>query len=174
MYALTGHPLFPRRIGSVGRPAWVLAALGMVPPALAAAAPGLPWPDTPLARLEALALIQTLNSQILASPSATRSLQNWCRAHALAEPPQIVAHPLPARGGARDLPARHSRLCPSPTARCRALGARVTHDEVNIPVPHRTAGHDGLPRAGGRGQAECRWAQGARGFPACYCLQGLG
>lgn len=53
-----------------------------------------PWPDTFLARLEALALIQTLNADILASRSATRSLEDWCRDHRLADPPQILAYPI--------------------------------------------------------------------------------
>jgi len=35
------------------------------------------WPDTPVARLEALALIQTLHADILASPSATLSLERY-------------------------------------------------------------------------------------------------
>ena len=49
------------------------------------------WPDTYISRLEALALIQTLNADILASRSATQSLENWCRDHRLAENPRIVA-----------------------------------------------------------------------------------
>lgn len=49
------------------------------------------WPDTWVARLEALALIQTLNADILASRSATQSLENWCRDHRLAQEPRIVA-----------------------------------------------------------------------------------
>jgi len=51
-----------------------------------------PWPDTFLARVAALALIQTLNADILASRSATRSLEDWCRDHRLADPPQILAY----------------------------------------------------------------------------------
>jgi chorismate-pyruvate lyase len=58
-------------------------------PLCAASAP--PWRDTPLARLEALALIQTLNAELLSSSSATRTLERWCQIHALAEPAQIVA-----------------------------------------------------------------------------------
>ena len=50
------------------------------------------WPDTPLARLEALALIQTLNAEILSSNSATLTLEHWCREHALADPAVILAH----------------------------------------------------------------------------------
>jgi hypothetical protein len=49
------------------------------------------WPDTPVARLEALALMQTLNADILASPSATLSLERWCRDHRLADEPKILA-----------------------------------------------------------------------------------
>jgi hypothetical protein len=54
----------------------------------------VPWADTPLARLEALALIQTLNADILSSASATLILERWCRDHELAPNPVIVAHRL--------------------------------------------------------------------------------
>ena len=50
------------------------------------------WTDTPVARLEALALIESLNAEILSSSSATLTLEHWCRDHALADPPQILAH----------------------------------------------------------------------------------
>ncbi|WP_295447835.1 hypothetical protein [uncultured Thiodictyon sp.] len=56
-----------------------------------------PWPDTFVARLQALALIQTLNADILASRSATRSLEGWCRDHRLAAEPKIVAHVMAAQ-----------------------------------------------------------------------------
>ena len=49
------------------------------------------WTDTPVTRLAALALIQTLNAQILSSNSATLTLEQWCREHALAQPPVILA-----------------------------------------------------------------------------------
>ena len=53
------------------------------------------WTDTPLARLEALALIQTLNGEILSSDQrATLTLEQWCRDHALADKPQVIAHPV--------------------------------------------------------------------------------
>ena len=51
-----------------------------------------PWPDTFVARLQALALIQTLNAEILSSRSATLTLENWCRDHRLAAEPKILAH----------------------------------------------------------------------------------
>ena len=49
------------------------------------------WPDTYVSRLEALALIQTLNAELLASRSATQTLEGWCRDRRLAEAPAIVA-----------------------------------------------------------------------------------
>jgi hypothetical protein len=63
----------------------VLAAQG----AAGQRAPG--WPDTYEARLQALALIQTLNAAILSSRSATATLEGWCRDHKLADTPSIVA-----------------------------------------------------------------------------------
>jgi hypothetical protein len=51
-----------------------------------------PWPDTFVSRLQALALIQTLNAEILSSRSATLSLENWCRDHQLAIDPKILAY----------------------------------------------------------------------------------
>jgi chorismate-pyruvate lyase len=56
---------------------------------LAQAAPR--WFDTFESRLEVLALMQTLNAEILASPSATQSLEKWCRDHKMAAEPVIVA-----------------------------------------------------------------------------------
>jgi chorismate-pyruvate lyase len=60
---------------------------------LARAEPTVSWPDTPLSRLEALALLETLNAEILASRSATLTLEKWCAEHGLAgaAEPKIVA-----------------------------------------------------------------------------------
>jgi chorismate-pyruvate lyase len=69
---------------------WVFSGLWSVCAAGASAPPA--WVDTPLARLEALALLATLNSEILSSRSATLTLEQWCREHALAEPAVILAH----------------------------------------------------------------------------------
>ncbi|PPE77629.1 hypothetical protein C3941_22905 [Kaistia algarum] len=50
------------------------------------------WPDTYVSRLQALALIQSLSSELLANPSATLVLDRWCAAHNLAPPgTKIVA-----------------------------------------------------------------------------------
>jgi chorismate-pyruvate lyase len=44
-----------------------------------------------LVRVEALALLQTLNADLLSHDSATLTLERWCSDHALAAPPHIVA-----------------------------------------------------------------------------------
>jgi len=49
------------------------------------------WPDTFLARVEALALIETLNATLLAARSATSTLESWCADHKLAEEAKIHA-----------------------------------------------------------------------------------
>ena len=56
-----------------------------------AAAPSARRPDSFLARLEALALLQTLNAELLSHDSATATLEHWCELHRLASPPRIVA-----------------------------------------------------------------------------------
>ena len=52
-------------------------------------------PDTFLARVEALALMETLSADILASRSATRALETWCAGHGMAEQPKIRAELIP-------------------------------------------------------------------------------
>lgn len=61
------------------------------------------WPDTPLARTQVLALLQTLNADLLSHASATLTLERWCDAHGMASPALVVAgrvrdadKPLPA------------------------------------------------------------------------------
>jgi chorismate-pyruvate lyase len=49
------------------------------------------WRDTFESRLAVLALMQSLNGEILASSSATRTLETWCGEHAMADEPKIVA-----------------------------------------------------------------------------------
>ena len=50
--------------------------------------------DDYLARVELLALLQTLNADLLSHDSATLTLERWCADHRLAEPPRIVARRL--------------------------------------------------------------------------------
>lgn len=52
---------------------------------------GSPWNESFADRVEALALIQSLNSQILSSTSATLTLEKWCRDHNMAASPKVVA-----------------------------------------------------------------------------------
>ncbi|WP_018389359.1 hypothetical protein [Ancylobacter sp. FA202] len=49
------------------------------------------WPDNADSRLAALALVQTLNADLLSHASATLTLDRWCAAHRLADKPIIVA-----------------------------------------------------------------------------------
>ena len=49
------------------------------------------WNDTFESRLEILALLQSLNVEILAGTSATRTLEAWCGEHEMADDPKIVA-----------------------------------------------------------------------------------
>jgi chorismate-pyruvate lyase len=70
-----------------------LVLIGFSAFSLAHAAVAAEWPDTFVSRLEALALVQTLNGEILASGSATAILEKWCAEHRLAgtSEPRIVA-----------------------------------------------------------------------------------
>ena len=49
------------------------------------------WQESFTARLEALALLQTLNAELLSHDSATLTLDRWCAVHQLASPAHIAA-----------------------------------------------------------------------------------
>jgi chorismate-pyruvate lyase len=73
----------------------VLLATGVCAAATAAdpsptAAPAA-WHDSFVARLEALALLQSLNADLLSHDSATLTLDRWCAAHHLADPATVTA-----------------------------------------------------------------------------------
>jgi hypothetical protein len=53
------------------------------------------WPDTFITRVEAVALLQTLNANLLSHDSATSTLERWCDVHRLASPARIVAVRIP-------------------------------------------------------------------------------
>src|SRR6202022_2925378 len=53
------------------------------------------WPDTFVTRVEAVALLQTLNANLLSHDSATLTLEHWCDVHRLASPARIVAVRVP-------------------------------------------------------------------------------
>ena len=88
----------------------------------ARSAPG--WSDSFVSRVEALALMQSLSAEVLASTSATTTLEKWCGEHRLAENPQIVAR----RINAVERP-------PTPEQRQRLQvthGERVRHRRVEL------------------------------------------
>lgn len=58
---------------------------------LLAACAAAPSRDDRLARAELLALLQTVNADLLSHDSATLTLERWCGDHHLAEPARIVA-----------------------------------------------------------------------------------
>jgi len=76
-----------------------LLLLALLVPTVACAEPAARWPDTVISRLEALALIETLNAEILASRSATFTLEKWCADHRLSggAEPKIVARQVAAK-----------------------------------------------------------------------------
>jgi len=59
--------------------------------AITSAAEPRPWPDSFAGRLEALALIESLNADLLAHDSATLTIERWCGDHRLADPARIIA-----------------------------------------------------------------------------------
>ncbi len=77
----------PRTYGKVAMAVTLLA----VGPSIASADGSPAWPDTPVMRLEALAVLQSFNADLLSHDSATLTLDRWCGAHKLASEPKIVA-----------------------------------------------------------------------------------
>jgi chorismate-pyruvate lyase len=101
-----------------------------------------PWPDTFLARVEALAIVETLNATLLAARSATFTLDKWCEDHKLGSETKIrarlvheISKPITAEQRQRlqidqDEPVkfRHVEL---------ACGSRVLSEADNWYVPSR-------------------------------------
>jgi hypothetical protein len=95
-----------------------------------------------VARLQALALVETLNAEVLASRSATLTLEAWCRDHQLAKEPAIIAELV--RGVAKTPTAeQRQRLQVTPEAEVKyrrvhlRCGNRVLSDADNWYVPER-------------------------------------
>jgi chorismate-pyruvate lyase len=77
---------------NVSRPFAALALLCITfSPSLAAAQTMPTWPDTFLARIEALALVETLNATLLGARSATFTLDKWCADHKLSAETKVRA-----------------------------------------------------------------------------------
>ena len=85
---------------------WIFLGVAIFSPPLQAAPQ---WPDTFVGRLEALTLVETLNANLLASSSATQTLETWCAAHHMAKDATLYAHL--KRGVQKPLPtAERARL----------------------------------------------------------------
>lgn len=118
----------------------VFAACLLVP-ARALEARG-PWPDTAAARRAVQDLVEALNAELLARPSATATLEAWCAAHRIADPAQVVAQrvrekegPVPTEvrallGAGPDTPVRHRRVR-------LVCGAVVLSEADNYYLPER-------------------------------------
>lgn len=120
----------------------LLIRLAILSTSVAGAAGAPSWTDTPTARLEALALIQTLNARILSSSSATLTLESWCRDHALADPAVIVARRMDNTADiATDPPRRDLQVATREKVRYRRValtcGDHVLSIAENWYVPSR-------------------------------------
>jgi hypothetical protein len=100
------------------------------------------WPDTALTRVEALAILQTLNSDLLSHDSATLTLDRWCESHQLSSPPHIVAERV--RGEDKEPTAEQRQLLglkPEDIVKYRRVrlhcGERVLSEADNWYVPSR-------------------------------------
>jgi chorismate-pyruvate lyase len=100
------------------------------------------WPDSATGRLEALALLQTFNAELLSHDSATLTMERWCGEHRMAAPAKVIAQrvvgaskPLPDELRARlaigpNEPVRYRRVL----LRC---GSHVLSEADNWYVPSR-------------------------------------
>ena len=97
------------------------------------------WPGDFVSRLEALALLQSLNADLLSHDSATATLTRWCGDHQLAPQAKIVALQVPgdvpadaqvlqALNAGPDTPIRHRRVK-------LACGDRVLSEADNWYLP---------------------------------------
>jgi chorismate-pyruvate lyase len=101
-----------------------------------------PWPDTYVGRLQALALVETINAEILASHSATLTLESWCREHDLAKEPAIVAELVKGDAKAPTAEQRQRlQVSAEDNVKYRKVqlrcGTRVLSDAENWYVPSR-------------------------------------
>jgi hypothetical protein len=114
------------------------------PAVCAAASPPQPqsWTSSFLGRVEAVAVLQTLNADLLSHDSATLTLERWCGDHQLASPPKIVASRVP---GVDKPPTSEQRreldVAPNDVVRYRRVrlmcGALVLSEADNWYVPGR-------------------------------------
>ena len=113
--------------------AWTAGSAHATPPV---------WPDTRFARLEALALLQTLNAELLSHDSATQTLEQWCGTHHLADRAQVIAQrDTGVDKAVSDLQRQLLQVGPSEAVRYRhvrlACGGVVLSQADNWYVPSR-------------------------------------
>jgi hypothetical protein len=121
---------------------WIVLLLCCLPLTAMAGDDAPAWPGDFTSRVEALALLETLNADLLSHDSATLTLERWCGAHGMAAPAKVVAEavrgaarPLPpelraALGIAADVPVKHRQVRLS-------CGGRVLSEADNWYVPAR-------------------------------------
>jgi chorismate-pyruvate lyase len=104
-------------------------------------ASSIPWRNDYTSRLTALALLQTLNADLLSHDSATLTLDRWCEAHRLASPARIVAERVRDEKMATEDVRRQLRVGPSEPVRYRHVrlhcGAHILSEADNWYVPAR-------------------------------------
>ena len=85
------------------------------------------WPDTFVGRVEALALLETFNAELLTHDSATLTLERWCDVHRLASPARILAERVPEGGplGKPLPPEQRAELRIGPAERVRYRRVRL-------------------------------------------------
>ena len=101
-----------------------------------------PWPDSFVSRLTALALLQTLNADLLSHDSATLTLERWCDTHHMVSPARIIAERL--KGADKQATAEQLQLLAASTSdavRYRRVrlhcGAYILSEADNWYVPAR-------------------------------------
>ena len=100
------------------------------------------WPNSAVGRWQARALVATLDAELLASRSATATLEKWCADHAIAAPALIRAERVPGRDRPADAEIRR-RLAVSPDEPVRhrfvrlRCGDKVLSEADNWYVPSR-------------------------------------
>jgi hypothetical protein len=100
------------------------------------------WHDAYTTRLEALALLQTLNAELLSGDSATLTLDRWCASHALAAPARVIAERVSGSDAAATPEQRQLLgVGPAEPVRFRRVrlkcGAHVLSEAENWYVPSR-------------------------------------
>jgi hypothetical protein len=100
------------------------------------------WPDNFATRVQALALLQTLNADLLSHDSATLTLERWCDTHHLAAPASITIQRLPGPDKPADTALRKLlQVGPTEVIRYRRVrllcGAVELSDADNWYVPSR-------------------------------------